>query len=107
MSEIMAVVAAVIAALAWLLGWEKRKGKKKDLIIQKQAQVIEKEKKQSEVYKLNIQTAAETKEKLEEVEQEQQVVEQEIKEAETDEEIIDIANSIVADFNRVSNGSKK
>ena len=55
--------------------------------------------KQSDIYKENAEGSKETAEKLEQVESEQLEQEEDIQDAD-DEELVDIYNSIVDDFNR-------
>ena len=107
MNTLIGLVGALFALLLALLGIEKRKNKKKDEKILKQEQEIVQQKKQTEVYKINQDLAAEASEAMGKIEEAQGKIEQEIKEAGTDEEIINIANSIVADFNRVSDRSSE
>lgn len=107
MEIVIGVIGAVFAILLTLLGFEKRKNKKKDEKILEQEQQIVQQKKQTEIYKINHDISVEATEAMEEIEEDHKQVELEIEEAETDEEIIDIANGIVADFNRVSDRTYK
>lgn len=107
MEIILGVFGGIFALLLALLGIEKKKNRKKDEKIQRQEQQIVHQKKQTEIYKINQDISVEATEAMEEIEEDHKQVEQEIEEAETDEEIIDIANGIVADFNRVSDRTSK
>lgn len=107
MEIVIGVIGTVFAILLTLLGFEKRKNKKKDEKILEQQQQIVQQKKQTEVYKINHEVSESTSTEMKEIEDAQEQVEKEIEEAETDEEIIDIANSIVSDFNRVSDRTSK
>jgi cell division protein FtsL len=57
------------------------------------------------VYKINQELASELDETVGQIEEEHEVVKQKIEEAGTHEEIIDIANDIISDFNGVSDHS--
>lgn len=107
MEIIIGIVGAIFAILLSLLGIEKRKNSKKDEVIRKQEQQIAQQHKQNEVYKVNQELTSQFDKEVELIEEQQVGIEQEIVEAESYEEIINIANSIVTDFNRVPDGSKK
>jgi predicted patatin/cPLA2 family phospholipase len=99
--------ATLFALVLGILGMERKKNQKKDVVIKEQKSKNFLNEKQAKVYKLNIEELTSTANKLEEVERKQQIEEQKIVEAESNEEIIDVANHLVANFNRVSNDSKK
>ncbi len=58
------------------------------------------EQKQGDIYKENLEGSKETAEKLEQVDAEQKAEEEDIKDAEDTQELVDIYNSIVDSFNR-------
>jgi Flp pilus assembly protein TadB len=99
MSEIVAIISAVIAVLLGLLGWEKHKNKKKDQIINTQKKTIEQEKKQVEVLETEKQHVKQVDDRVEVIDQADNKVKEQIDEAQTDEEVIEIANDIVSSFN--------
>lgn len=100
------LIMGVLALLLALLGIERSKGKKKDRTIQLQKQEIAKEKVQTEVLETAITATEEVAQAKEEVLQEQKKEEVKIEEAETEKDVINLANSIINNFNRVPDGSR-
>ena len=82
-----------------LLGIEKTKNKKKDITIVEQAVAIKTAEKQVEIQEAAKNAVVAVHEGLIEIEKEQQAEEVKIKKAETDEEVIQIHNSIISNFN--------
>jgi len=105
MNSIIAIVGAIIAILLGLFGIEKHKNKKLGEKLEKQESKIVVLEKQKEVYKANETVSKETNEKLQEISDEQKKEEDTIEQAESIEEVIDIANDIIAGFNRVPDKS--
>ena len=101
MSNIVAIIGAIVAILLGLFGLERRKNKKLGEKLEQQEEKIVILEKQKEVYKANETVSKETNEKLQEVSKEQEKEEESIEQAESIEEVIDIANDIVDSFNRV------
>ena len=105
MSEIIAIFVAIIGVLLGMLGFQRNKNAKQKQTIKDQETQIKREQKQAEVYKINQELASELDKTVGQIEEEHKVVKQKIEEAGTHEEIIDIANDIISDFNGVSDHS--
>ena len=99
MDVVLGVIGVILTILLTLLGIEKRKNWKKDEKILQQKQQIDHQKKQAEVHKINQEISAEASEAIETIKEQQEEVDYKIEEADTDEEIIAIANDIVSRFN--------
>ena len=90
----------LVAILFLLLGIERTKNRKKDEIIDRQAQQLEKDAKQVEIFKVAHDMNEEAIAALDKIEYEQKIEEQRIEKAKDDvEETISIANDIVSRFN--------
>ena len=99
MTEILAVIIAVVLGL---LGIERYKNNKKDRTIKAQALAIDQGKKQDEIFQVALDLPGKVSQETDRINQDQRVRDQEIQEAGTDEEIIQIAQNIIDNFNRSS-----
>ena len=87
---------------AFLLGWlgiERYRNRKKDQKIEEQQQQIIHQQKQNQVYETFFEETQKIAEANEGIQEEQKIEEQQIKETQTDEEVIAFANDIVSRFN--------
>lgn len=103
MDKILIGVGVIVAFLLSLLGIERSKNKRKDVKIQQQEQEIVKQKKQTEIYKVAQEAVKEAVEVEKKLDKENVIVQKKIEEAETDEEVIKIANDLINSFNSKRN----
>jgi len=99
METIIAIAGVLFAALLALLGLEKRKGKKKDKVIEQQRQQLVHHAKQNDVLEAASETAAQAHAQQSASEEEQAKEEEAIQDAQTDEEIIEAGNDIIDGWN--------
>ena len=93
----------LIIVLLGFLGIFKWKLDKKDTELIQKTKALEKEKTQSEVYKTAVEHTQESVQEIEKVESEYKEIEEKLDEAESPEDIINIANSNVDKFNKLPN----
>jgi gas vesicle protein len=103
MDKILIGVGVIVAFLLSLLGIERSKNKRKDVKIQQQKQEIVQQKKQTEVYKVAQEAVKEAVEVEKKLDKENVIVQKKIEEAESDEEVIKIANDLINSFNSKRN----
>ena len=99
METLFTIAGVLFAALLALLGLEKRKGKKKDKVIEQQRQQLVHQTRQNEVHEAASDAAAQAHAQQSASEEEQSKEEEAIQDAQTDEEIIEAGNDIIDSWN--------
>lgn len=90
----------LFALLLGFLGLERKKNRKKDVVIKEQKEQFDRQKRQSEIFEATREMVIETSIDLEKIESEQKIKENQIMESWDDaEKTIEIANDIVSRFN--------
>lgn len=101
MNNIIIIIGAIIAVILGLFGIEKHKNKKLGEKLEQEEQKSATLEIQTEIYKANQEATVEAVQAQDEQKESQEKEEQEIEKAQTNEEVIAIANDIVDSFNKL------
>ena len=99
MGTILAILGTIIAIIVVMWQLEKRKVKIRDKVITELQNELVQKRKQVTIYETHQELTSETAEAIEDIKEKQEIVEHKIAEAESDQEVIHIANDIITDFN--------